>query len=153
MGAPHGRSLPPGVFRTGPVWPKTRPRSSAVRARGVPGAAAGEASRGCAAVRPIGASTTDRRCTGGSVASPGFERTLTNAAPGQRESMMRSSNPHMAFCDLTNRGYGVLKFTQAACEAEWVAFADVRSAEAPAPSITRMSATPSAMSGPGSWVI
>jgi alkaline phosphatase D len=90
---------------------------------------------------------------GGSVTSPGLEQATAAAAPGAREAMMKSANPHLAWCDVTNRGYGVLKFTQTACEAEWVAFADVRSAEASAPVTTRMSAAPSAASGPGSWVI
>ena len=90
---------------------------------------------------------------GGSVTSPGLEQAMAAATPGAREAMMKSANPHLAWCDATNRGYGVLKFTRAACEAEWVAFADVRSAEAPAPSITRMSATPSVGAGPGPWVI
>lgn len=90
---------------------------------------------------------------GGSVSSPGLEQAMAAGAPGAREAMMQSANPHLAWCDVTNRGYGVLKFTPAACHAEWVAFADVRSAEAPVPSVTRMSATPSAAGGPGSWVI
>lgn len=90
---------------------------------------------------------------GGSVSSPGFERSLTNATPGQRESMMRSSNPHMAFCDLTNRGYGVLKFTRTACESEWLAFPDIRSSHAPTPVVTRFAATASASGGPGAWAL
>ncbi|HEX8902177.1 alkaline phosphatase D family protein [Vitreimonas sp.] len=90
---------------------------------------------------------------GGSVASPGFERSLTNAAPGQRESMMRSSNPHMAFCDLTHRGYGVLKFTRTTCESEWLAFPDVRSARAPTPLVTRFTSSASATAGPGAWTL
>jgi len=90
---------------------------------------------------------------GGSVTSPGLEQAMSAGAAGAREAMMQSANPQLAWCDVSNRGYGVLKFTSAACEAEWVAFADVRAAEASAPSVTRMSATPSAASGPGSWVI
>lgn len=90
---------------------------------------------------------------GGSVASPGFERSLTNATPGQRESMMRSSNPHMAFCDLTNRGYGVLKFTRTTCESEWLAFSDVRSPQAGTPLVTRFISTAGANGGPGAWTL
>jgi alkaline phosphatase D len=90
---------------------------------------------------------------GGSVSSPGFERSLTNATPGQRESMMRSSNPHMAFCDLTNRGYGVLKFTRTTCESEWLAFPDIRSSQAPTPIVTRFAAVASASGGPGAWAL
>jgi hypothetical protein len=65
--------------------------------------------------------------------------------------MMRNANPHLAWCDVTNRGYGALKFTRSACEAEWVAFANVRTPEVEAPVITRCAATPSAQSGPGAW--
>lgn len=90
---------------------------------------------------------------GASVTSPGLEQAMTAGAPGAREAMMRSANPHLAWCDVTNRGYGALKFTRGACEAEWVAFANVRDAEAPAPSITHLTATPSASGGPGSWSI
>lgn len=90
---------------------------------------------------------------GGSVASPGFERSLTNAAPGQRESMMRSSNPHMAFCDLTNRGYATLKFTRTTCEAEWLAFADVSTPLGAAPTVTRFASVASDSAGPGAWAV
>lgn len=90
---------------------------------------------------------------GASVTSPGLEQAMSAAAPGARETMMKSANPHLAWCDVTNRGYGALKFTRGACEAEWVALADVKTAEAHAPSTTRLSATPSANAGPGAWVI
>lgn len=90
---------------------------------------------------------------GASVTSPGLEQALTAAAPGAREAMMRSANPHLAWCDVTNRGYGALKFTRGACEAEWVAFSDVRTAEPSAPAITRLTATPSANGGPGAWAV
>lgn len=88
---------------------------------------------------------------GSSVTSPGLEQAMSAAAPGAREAMMRSANPHLAWCDVTTRGYGALKFTRDACEAEWVGFADVRSAEAGTPTVTRMSATPSTSNGPGAW--
>jgi alkaline phosphatase D len=90
---------------------------------------------------------------GASVTSPGLEQAMAAGAPGAREAMMMSANPHLAWCDVTNRGYGALKFTRGACEAEWVAFANVREAEAPTPSITRLTATPSASSGPGAWSV
>lgn len=90
---------------------------------------------------------------GGSVTSPGLEQAMTAAAPGAREAMMKSANPHLAWCDVSNRGYGVLKFTASACEAEWLAFASVREREMAAPTVTRMSATPSAASGPGAWTV
>lgn len=90
---------------------------------------------------------------GASITSPGLEQAMSAAAPGAREAMMQSANPHLAWCDVTNRGYGALKLTRDACEAEWVAFADVRAAEASAPTVTRFAATPSAQSGPGAWVV
>lgn len=78
---------------------------------------------------------------------------MSTAAPGAREATMRSANPELAWCDITNRGYGALKFTRGACEAEWVAFANVREAEAGAPTTTRFSATPSAQGGPSVWSV
>ncbi|HVK81178.1 MAG TPA: hypothetical protein VM915_11270, partial [Verrucomicrobiae bacterium] len=68
-------------------------------------------------------------------------------------SMMRSSNPQLAFCDLTNRGYGVLKFTRTTCESEWLAFEDVRSPQAGTPIVTRFTSTASASGGPGAWTL
>ncbi|MEZ6024128.1 MAG: alkaline phosphatase D family protein [Hyphomonadaceae bacterium] len=88
---------------------------------------------------------------GGSVSSPGFERSLTNAQPGEREALMRGANPHMAFCDLTHRGYGALSFTPGACEAEWLAFPDVRSPAPQTPMVTRLTSQASADAGPGAW--
>lgn len=88
---------------------------------------------------------------GGSVTSPGFERSLSNAAPGERETLMRSSNEHMAFCDLTSRGYATLSFTREACAAEWLAFDDIRSPIASAPRVTRLNAAASMSAGPGAW--
>ncbi len=90
---------------------------------------------------------------GASVTSPGLEQALSAGAPGAREAMMESANPHLAWCDVSNRGYGVLKFTSVACEAEWVAFANVRQAEVPTPNVTRMNAEPSTSTGPGRWII
>ncbi|MBL8546634.1 MAG: alkaline phosphatase D family protein [Hyphomonadaceae bacterium] len=90
---------------------------------------------------------------GASVTSPGLEQALAAGAPGAREAIMRSANSHLAWCDVTNRGYGALRFTRAACEAEWVAFDDVRDPVAGTPSITRLSATPSTSAGPGAWAL
>ncbi|MGD9966336.1 MAG: alkaline phosphatase [Hyphomonadaceae bacterium] len=90
---------------------------------------------------------------GASVTSPGLEVPLAGAPPGAREAMMRSRNPHLAWCDVSSRGYGVLRFTREACEAEWSAFADVRNATAAAPTITRLNAATSARAGPGGWQI
>lgn len=90
---------------------------------------------------------------GASVTSPGLEQSLAAAAPGAREAMMKGANPHLAWCDVTNRGYGALKFTRGACEAEWVATSDIRNPEAGAPAITRLIATPSASGGPSAWIV
>ena len=88
---------------------------------------------------------------GGSVTSPGFERSLANAAPGEREALMRAGNPHLAWCDLTHRGYATLGFTREGCAAEWIAFDDVRSPHRGAPRTTQISAAASAGGGPGAW--
>ncbi len=90
---------------------------------------------------------------GGSVTSPGAEHSLTRAAPGQRESLVRGANPNMAWCDLTRRGYGAFKLTRSACAAEWIAFDSVREPIAPTPTVTRFSAAPSVSAGPGDWSV
>jgi alkaline phosphatase D len=88
---------------------------------------------------------------GGSVASPGVEKTLTNAQPGEREAAMRGANPTLAWCDLTRRGYGAMRITRTACEAEWIGFDSVRDAAAPAPRVTRFTSEASAAAGPSAW--
>ncbi len=90
---------------------------------------------------------------GGSVTSPGFERSLTNATPGQREQVMRAANGNLAFCDLSKRGYGALRFTRTSCNAEWVAFDNIRTQQMNAPVITRMNAAASSNVGPGAWSV
>jgi alkaline phosphatase D len=90
---------------------------------------------------------------GASVTSPGLERPLSAAAQGAREAMMRNANPQLAYCDVTHRGYGALKFTPEACDAEWVAFADVRSQQLTSPTITRMTSVASQATGPGAWSV
>lgn len=90
---------------------------------------------------------------GGSVTSPGFERALSNAGPGEREAAMRGANPNIAWCDLTRRGYGGLRLTRGACEAEWIAFDSVREPHAPPARITRFTAQSSAAAGPSGWSI
>ena len=64
---------------------------------------------------------------------------------------MRNANPNLAWCDLTKRGYGALRFTPTACESEWVAFENVRAPQAGTPEITRLVAEASASAGPGGW--
>jgi alkaline phosphatase D len=90
---------------------------------------------------------------GGSVTSPGFERTLSHAGAGERETAMRGANAQLAFCDLTYRGYGALRFTRAACDAEWIAFPDVRNPQPGTPMVTRMRAAASASAGPRPWAV
>ncbi len=90
---------------------------------------------------------------GGSVTSPGFERALTEAQPGEREAMMKSANPHMAFLDLTNRGYGYFKLTREACEAEWRAVSDVKTQARGPVSATKLTSAASATAGPGAWSV
>jgi alkaline phosphatase D len=102
---------------------------------------------------PAGGRLAAIEFAGASVTSPGLEAAMSNAPPGGRETMMRDKNPHLAWCDISNRGYGVLRFTRTACESEWVAFTDVRSPEAGAPVITRINAEASAAAGPGGWTV
>jgi alkaline phosphatase D len=90
---------------------------------------------------------------GGSVSSPGFERSLSAAGPGEREALLRSVNPALAWCDLTKRGYGALTFTREACNAEWIAFDDQRAREAGTPAVTRFAAASSAGGGVGAWAV
>jgi alkaline phosphatase D len=90
---------------------------------------------------------------GGSVSSPGMERTLTNAGPGEREATLRAGNPQLAFCDATNRGYAALRFTRERCAAEWIAFANVRSPEPGTPTVTRLTSAAGATAGPGPWTL
>ena len=90
---------------------------------------------------------------GGSVTSPGIERALSGATPGQRETMMHTANAGLAWCDVSRRGYGALRFTHDACHAEWVAFDDVRSPQMHAPILTRMDASASLNAGSGAWSV
>jgi len=87
----------------------------------------------------------------GSVSSPGFERSLAAAAPGEREALFRGADENLAWCDLSHRGYGMLRFTRAECTAEWVAVTDERVAHAGAATVSRMHSAPSANAGPGGW--
>jgi alkaline phosphatase D len=90
---------------------------------------------------------------GASITSPGLESALSSAAPGAREALFMGANPHLAWCDVTNRGYGVLKFTRTACQSEWVAFSDVGSLQSNAPQITRINSQASQGGGPGAWML
>lgn len=90
---------------------------------------------------------------GGSVSSPGFERSLTNAQPGDRERLIRSANPDLVFGDFTNRGYGAFKLTRERCEAEWRAVGDIRVRERGAVRVTKFTSSASTASGPGAWSV
>jgi alkaline phosphatase D len=102
---------------------------------------------------PHGARLAAIEFAGGSVTSPGYERFLTSAAPGERETAFHTANPQLAFCDVSNRGYGVLSVTRNACEAQWLAVPDVRASNAPELMISRMAANASAHGGPGAWSV
>lgn len=102
---------------------------------------------------PTGERIAALEFAGASISSPGLEHTLTSAAPGAREALFRGANPHLAWCDVTNRGYAAIKFTRTACEAEWVAFANVTAPSPPSPVVARIHAEPSASSGPGAWSV
>lgn len=90
---------------------------------------------------------------GGSVTSPGFERPLSLGAPGEREQLMRASNPALSWCDATNRGYGVLTFTRAGCAAEWRAVSDVSQRERGRTITTHLDSAASTNAGPGAWTL
>lgn len=90
---------------------------------------------------------------GGSVSSPGMERTLTGATPAQRALAVRDANPDLAFCDIGKRGYGALTFTREACSAEWIAFDNIRTPTGAIAEVTRLVSAASAASGPGAWTI
>jgi len=84
---------------------------------------------------------------GGSVSSPGFERTLSKAAPGEREAIMRAANPTLKFADITHRGYGVLRYTPAQLQAEWVAMGPEAVRSDRAAKTTRLIAAPNSGQG------
>ncbi len=88
---------------------------------------------------------------GGSVTSPGFERTFSNTGEGEREALMRSGNPQLAWCDVSRRGYGVLRFTREGCRAEWNAFDDVRRPEPGNVHAHVIESAASESAGPGPW--
>ena len=89
----------------------------------------------------------------GSITSPGFERTLSTAQPGEREALFKAGNPDMVFCDVTRRGYGTLRFTRGECAAEWLTFADIRSPTRGEPEVARFRMASSAQGGPGPWTM
>jgi alkaline phosphatase D len=89
---------------------------------------------------------------GGSVSSPGFETTLSQAAEGEREAVIRAANPLLKWADVTNRGYGVLRYSPKALEAQWVASASITSRNPLAKSITKLVAETGA-SGLSGWML
>ncbi|MBI1251387.1 MAG: alkaline phosphatase [Alphaproteobacteria bacterium] len=88
---------------------------------------------------------------GGSVTSPGFERTLSNAGPNEREIAMTSMNPALAWCDISRRGYAAITLKRGGAATEWRAFDDVRTPQRSAPIVSRLAAETSAGAGPGAW--
>lgn len=79
---------------------------------------------------------------GGSVSSPGFERTLSKAAEGEREAVVQRANPELKFADLTNRGYGVLRYHADRMDAEWVAMPPSSTRSGEAKSVRKLVAKP-----------
>jgi alkaline phosphatase D len=88
---------------------------------------------------------------GMSVTSPGFESILTKGDGAQRRAAMLAANPDMAWCDIGSRGYAAATLTREKVEVDWVAFDSVRSADAPAPTITKSTAEASRANGVGKW--
>lgn len=79
---------------------------------------------------------------GGSVSSPGFERSLSKAGEGEREAVMQQANPTLKFADVTNRGYGVLRYSAEQLDAEWVAMGPALQRSAQAKSVAKLIAAP-----------
>lgn len=90
---------------------------------------------------------------GGSVSSPGLERHLTLAAPGERESVMQAANPQLAWCDVSHRGYGALTFTRNACAVEWRSVGDNRSPIKAPLAVTSLRAEARSAGGPRPWML
>jgi alkaline phosphatase D len=88
---------------------------------------------------------------GGSVTSPGMESNFPNAPAGGREAALREANQGLAFCDASHRGYATATLTRAGVESEWVAFDNVRAADAPVVSITKGAAEATRVHGPSPW--
>lgn len=88
---------------------------------------------------------------GTSVSSGGFERTFNKRTPEERAQAFVSANPEIAWCDITHRGYSVVKLTRAGAAVEWIAFDNVLTRDAPVHSITRSTAEATRSHGVGAW--
>lgn len=88
-----------------------------------------------------------------SVSSAGFERTFSNAAPGERETAQLAANKELAWCDVTNRGYNVTRVTAKRTETTYVQLADVRSPERPAITTKTLATDARKSSGVGPWQV
>lgn len=87
---------------------------------------------------------------GGSVSSPGFENTLTKAKDGEREAAMQGANPDLFWCDVTNRGFGLLRYEAQGLTAEWVASASVQTRD-PKPLKRTKFVSAASPTGAGPW--
>jgi alkaline phosphatase D len=92
---------------------------------------------------------------GTSVTSPGFESYLSNAAPGQREEMLRAPNEAMVYCNVTDKGYAALTLQRDSAAADLVFFSvpGVRSPQAPEPTRVRLEAEAVRGPGVGGWSV
>jgi len=87
------------------------------------------------------------------VTSPGFERTFSNAGPGEREAVMVAANKELAWCDITNRGYNVTRLTAERTETTYVQLAHVASADRPGITTKTIAADARKGSGVGPWQV
>jgi alkaline phosphatase D len=85
------------------------------------------------------------------VTSAGMEKWLTGAPTGGREAALTSTNPELAWCDGTNKGYAMVTLTRTQATATFVAVGDVADRSAGVVAETRLVSEASA-SGPSAWV-
>lgn len=88
---------------------------------------------------------------GTSVSSGGFERTFDKGTPEDRARAFVGANPELAWCDVTHRGYAVVKLTRAGAETQWTAFENVLTRDAPVHSVTTSRAEATKSHGVGKW--
>lgn len=88
-----------------------------------------------------------------SVASTGFERTFSNAAPGEREASMLDANKELAWCDITRRGYTITKVTPQRTEATYVQLSDITTPARPIATSKTIAAEARKGAGVGQWQV
>jgi alkaline phosphatase D len=88
---------------------------------------------------------------GTSVTSGGFERTFVKGTPEERARAFVAANPELAWCDVTHRGFAVVKLTRAGVETQWIAFENVLTRDAPVHSVTVSRAEATRAHGVGAW--